>query len=70
MAKTPGFAAYKKRTSVFIPWFPEKDWMTAIVNLPEKKQIELFYRTFTINIYYKVKWYRDIGVASDWLKRA
>jgi steroid 5-alpha reductase family enzyme len=25
MAKTPGFAAYKKRTSVFIPWFPEKD---------------------------------------------
>ena len=24
MAKTPGFAAYKKRTSVFIPWFPEK----------------------------------------------
>jgi len=44
--------------------------MTAIVDLPEKKQIESFYRTFAINIYYKVKWYRDIGVASDWLKRA
>ena len=25
MAKTRGFAAYKKQTSVFIPWFPKKD---------------------------------------------
>jgi steroid 5-alpha reductase family enzyme len=24
MEKTPGFAAYKNRTSVFIPWFPKK----------------------------------------------
>jgi steroid 5-alpha reductase family enzyme len=24
MKRTPGFAEYKKRTSVFIPWFPKK----------------------------------------------
>ena len=25
MEKTPGWEEYKKRTSVFIPWFPKKN---------------------------------------------
>jgi len=25
MEKNPAFADYKKRTSIFIPWFPKED---------------------------------------------
>ena len=49
---------------------PEKaTGKTAIVDLPEKKQIESFYKTLTINTYYKLKWFSDIDEARTWLKR-
>lgn len=49
---------------------PEKaTGKTAIVDFPEKKQIDAFYQTIAINTYYKVKWFSDIDKARTWLKK-